>query len=52
MTLEDMIARRDAQWVRYRLDPAMVRGARDIVQAVLAASRMDECKNGKEGLAA
>ncbi len=29
--------RRDAQWVRYRLNPAMTEGARAILEAALAA---------------
>lgn len=34
--------RRDAQWVRYRLEPDMAPGTRAIVDAVLAAHRKEE----------
>lgn len=36
--------RRDAQWVRYRLNPALAPEARAIVDAVLAAAKADERK--------
>lgn len=34
--------RRDAQWVRYRLNPAMTASTRAIIDAVVAAARTDE----------
>jgi ArsR family transcriptional regulator len=36
--------RRDAQWVRYRLNPALAPAVRAILEAVLAAAAVDERK--------
>jgi len=36
--------RRDAQWVRYRLNPALAPAVRAILEAVLAAAATDERK--------
>lgn len=37
-----VVGRRDAQWVRYRLNPDMPRDVRKIVDAVLAAAHSEE----------
>jgi len=37
-----VVARRDAQWVRYRLNPDMPRDVRKIVDAVLSAATSAE----------
>lgn len=39
-----VVDRRDAQWVRYRLNPDLPAPARAILQAVLAAAAADERK--------
>ncbi|MBI1219385.1 MAG: metalloregulator ArsR/SmtB family transcription factor [Rhodobacteraceae bacterium] len=39
-----VVDRRDAQWVRYRLNPAMQPSARAILDAVLAAAKDEERK--------
>jgi ArsR family transcriptional regulator len=39
-----VVDRRDAQWVRYRLDPNLAPATRAIVDAVLAAAEADERK--------
>jgi len=37
-----VVDRRDAQWVRYRLNPDLAPAIRAILAAVLAAARIDE----------
>lgn len=44
-------ARRDRQWVRFRLDPEMRPEVRAIVDAALAARRAEEDKEMKEKVA-
>lgn len=37
-----VVDRRDAQWVRYRLNPAMPSEIKAVLDAVIAAARVDE----------
>ena len=40
-----VVDRRDAQWVRYRLNPDMRPEVRDVLAAVMAANALAETKN-------